>query len=439
MKISVVGLGKLGSPLAAVLADKGHTVVGVDVNRAFVEALRDGRAPVRETGLDELIEKNRARLEATFDCEEAVRRTDLSFVVVPTPSKADGSFSLEYALAASREIGRALRTKDGFHVVAMTSTVMPGATGGPIRACLEEVSGKVCGRDFGLCYNPEFIALGSVIRDMMHPDFILIGESDPRSGEILANLYGDSWGSPPVRRMSFINAELTKIAVNTFVTTKITYANMLARLCEQLPGADCDVVTDALGMDTRIGKKYLKGALGFGGPCFPRDNVAFNALARQSGVQALLAEATDRFNREQVTWLGERMLRKLPAGGRVGILGLAYKPNTTVVEESQGIAFARYFASKGVPVVAYDPEAGAIEGARLLLDGQVTFAASAADCARQADLLFVATPWDEFRKLPPSVLEGRGRPVVVDCWKILPAEAFARVADLIVLGQGPTS
>lgn len=437
MKISVVGLGKLGSPLAAVLADKGHTVVGVDVNRAFVEALRDGRAPVRETGLDELIEKNRARLEATFDCEEAVLRTDLTFVVVPTPSKADGSFSLEYALAASREIGKALRIKDGFHVVAMTSTVMPGATGGPIRACLEEVSGKVCGRDFGLCYNPEFIALGSVIRDMMHPDFILIGESDPRSGEILANLYGDSWGAPPVRRMSFINAELTKIAVNTFVTTKITYANMLARLCEQLPGADCDVVTDALGMDTRIGKKYLKGALGFGGPCFPRDNVAFNALARQNGVQALLAEATDRFNREQVTWLGERMMSKLPKGGRVGILGLAYKPHTTVVEESQGIAFARYFASKGVPVVAYDPEA--MPGARLLLDGQVTFAASAADCARQADLLFVATPWDEFRELPPSVLEGRGRPVVVDCWKILPAEPFARVADLIVLGQGPTS
>lgn len=438
MKISVVGLGKLGSPLAAVLADKGHTVVGVDVNRAFVEALRDGRAPVRETGLDELIEKNRARLQATFDCEEAVLRTDLTFVVVPTPSKADGSFSLEYAQAACREIGKALRIKDGFHVVAMTSTVMPGATGGPIRACLEEVSGKVCGRDFGLCYNPEFIALGSVIRDMMHPDFILIGESDPRSGEILANLYGDSWNAPPVRRMSFINAELTKIAVNTFVTTKITYANMLARLCEELPGADCDVVTDALGMDTRIGKKYLKGALGFGGPCFPRDNVAFNALARQNGVHAFLAEATDRFNREQVTWLGERMLSKLPPGGRVGILGLAYKPNTTVVEESQGIAFARYFASKGVPVVAYDPEA--IPGARLLLDGQVTFAASAADCARQADLLFVATPWDEFRKLPPSVLEGRGRPVVVvDCWKILPAEPFARVADLIVLGQGPAS
>ena len=438
MKISVVGLGKLGSPLAAVLADKGHTVVGVDVNQAFVEALRHGRAPVRETGLDELIEKNRARLRATTDCGEAVLGTDLTFVVVPTPSKADGAFSLEYTLAACGEIGKALRAKDGFHVVVMTSTVMPGSTGGPIQTCLEEASGKRCGSDFGLCYNPEFIALGSVIRDMMHPDFILIGESDPRSGEILASLYRDSWEkAPPVRRMSFINAELTKISVNTFVTTKITYANMLARLCERLPGADCDVVTDALGMDTRIGKKYLKGALGFGGPCFPRDNVAFNILARQNGVPALLAEATDRFNREQVGWLAERMLERLPAGGRIGILGLAYKPNTSVIEESQGIAFARYFAAKGVPVVAYDPEA--LEAARLVLDGQVTFAASAADCARQADLLLVATPWDEFRNLPPSVLGGRGRPVVVDCWKILPREPFAQVADLIVLGQGPAS
>ncbi len=438
VKISVVGLGKLGSPLAAVLADKGHSVVGVDVFPAFVEALRSGRAPVRETGLDELIEKNRARLLATSDCAEAVLATDLTFIVVPTPSKADGTFSLEHTLAASREIGKALRRKDAFHLVVITSTVMPGATGGPIRNCLEEASEKLCGRDFGLCYNPEFIALGSVIRDMMHPDFILIGESDPRSGEILAGLYRDSWeGRPPVRRMSFINAELTKIAVNTFVTTKITYANMLARLCERLPGADCDVVTEALGMDTRIGKKYLKGALGFGGPCFPRDNVAFGALARQNGVHALLAEATERFNREQVAWIGEEMLQRLPAGGRVGILGLAYKPNTAVVEESQGIALARYFAARGVPVVAYDP--AALEGARALLDGTVTFAESAADCARQADLLFIATPWDEFRQLPPSVLEGRARPVVVDCWKILPPEPFARVANLIVLGQGPAS
>ena len=177
---------------------------------------------------------------------------------------------------------------------------MPGSTGGTLLPALEEHSGKKCGTDFGLCYNPEFIALGSVIRDMLNPDMILIGESDARSGEILEELYqGVCESNPRIQRMNFVNAELTKLSVNTFVTTKISYANMLAQVCETLPGADVDVVTSAIGCDTRIGQKYLKGALGYGGPCFPRDNVAFSALARANGAPALLAEATDQLNRSR--------------------------------------------------------------------------------------------------------------------------------------------
>ena len=154
--------------------------------------------------------------------------------------------------------------------MVLTSTVMPGMTGGPVRAALEETSGKRCGEDFGLCYGPEFIALGSVIRDFLNPDFLLIGESDSRSGEILEQLYHVVCeNSPPVARMNLINAEITKLAVNTYVTTKISFANMLARICEKLPEANIDVVTSALGRDTRIGQKYLKGAVSYGDPAFP--------------------------------------------------------------------------------------------------------------------------------------------------------------------------
>jgi len=437
LRISVIGLGKLGSPMAAVLAAKGHDVVGLDVNVRFVEALQQGLPPVRETGLDELIAAHRERLTATTNYDEAVLGSEITFVIVPTPSQADGTFSLEYTVAACRNIGAALCRKDGFHVVVITCTVMPGSTGGPIRACLEEASGKVCGEGFGLCYNPEFIALGSVIRDMTHPDFILIGESDSRSGKMLADLYLDHWDpKPPIRRMNFVNAELAKISVNTFVTTKITYANMLARICERLPGADCDVVTAAIGCDTRIGHKYLKGALGFGGPCFPRDNVAFNSLARQVDAKPFLAEATDRFNREQVGWVVEDLLRRLPAGGQVGILGLSYKPNTGVVEESQGVALAQKLAEKGVPVVVYDPQA--MDQARPLLEGRVRFAESVSECAGEADLLLIATPWEEFKRLSPADLKKGDRPpVVVDCWRILPETDFVGVADFAVMGRGP--
>lgn len=423
--------------MAALLADNGHTVVGLDVNAAFVEAVRSGRGPTYEPGLDDLMLKNQSRLSATGDYQEAVLATEITFIVVPTPSKADGTFSLDFVLAACEGIGAALREKRGFHLVTVTSTVMPGATGGPVKAVLEESSGKTCIRDFGLCYNPQFIALGSVIRDMSDPDFVLIGESDSRSGALLAGLYEHSWPNPPpIRRMNFVNAELTKLAVNTFVTTKITYANMLARLCERLPGADVDVITDALGLDSRIGPKYLKGALGYGGPCFPRDNIALSSVARGCGTQAVLAEATDRFNREQVLSLADAVLERLPEGGRIGILGLSYKPNTNVIEESQGMAFAQYFLAKGVPVVVYDP--AALPTALPHLEGSVTVAESAAACARQADLLMITTPWDEFRNLSADCLNvSKGWPVIVDCWRILRPEGFAGRAEFVALGRGP--
>ena len=178
MRLSIIGLGKLGAPMAAVMADKGHTVIGVDVSPGYVNAINQGRAPVNEPGLEELIQKNRERLSATTDCAEAIAQSDITFIIVPTPSEPDGSFSLRFVLAAGETIGQALGKKDGYHLVVLSSTVMPGSTGGSLLPLLERTSDKRCGEDFGLCYNPEFIALGSVIHDMLHPDMVLIGESD---------------------------------------------------------------------------------------------------------------------------------------------------------------------------------------------------------------------------------------------------------------------
>lgn len=434
MQITVVGLGKLGSVLAAVLADKGNTVIGVDLDPEFVKAINDGRAPVEETGLDELIRKNSQRLSATQDCGAAVAGSAITFIVVPTPSEPDGTFSLRYVLHAAQSVAMALRDRKEFHLIVLSSTVIPGSTGGSVLPLLERVSGKKCGRDFGLCYNPEFIALGSVIRDMLNPDMILIGESDARSGQMLEQLYqGVCESKPAVARMNFVNAELTKLSVNTFVTTKISYANMLAQVCERLPGADVDVVTAALGLDTRIGRKYLKGALGYGGPCFPRDNIAFASLARRLGVEATLAEATDQVNRRQVRRLGDLILALLPENGTAGILGLSYKPSTNVVEESQGLLLAQYLFERNVPVVVYDP--AAMENARGVLKRKVKFALSLRECASEAHVLALTTPWEEFTKLKPEHLNNSlGRPVVIDCWRLLPRDRFEEMADYITLG-----
>lgn len=432
----VLGLGKLGAPLAAALAARGLEVVGVDVDATRLAALRAGRAPVFEPGLEEAIRLGGARLRASDDVEAAVRATDATFIVVATPSEPAGGFSLRYVLPACEAVGRALATDRRDHLVILTSTVMPGATGGPVREALERASGLRCGDGFGLCYGPEFIALGSVIRDFLHPDLVLIGESDRRAGDRLQGLYERVCENrPAVARMSWVDAEITKLAINTFLTTKISFANTLARIAEGIPGADVDVITAAVGLDTRIGAKYLKGALSYGGPCFPRDNVALAALARSVGAPAALPQAVDGFNRGQIAWLAERVEGALGPGGVAGILGLTYKPGTDVVEEAAGLLLAAELSRRGRRVVAWDPSGAA--GARARLDGAVSLAADAATCIAQSDVVVLATAWKDVTALPPAAWGRPGTPrVVIDCWRALRALAGVEGVRYQGLGLG---
>lgn len=437
--VSVVGLGKLGAPMAAVFAAKGYRVVGVDVHTPFVDAINAGRAPVDETDLQAWIDRSEGRLSATTDYAEAVAQSDMTFVIVPTPSTAEGDFSLEYVLQSMAAIGKALRGKDGYHCVVVTSTVMPGATDAVIRPALEQAAGRRVGAELGLCYSPEFIALGSVIHDMLNPDFILIGESDATAGDTLANVYRTSCDNEaPVARMNFVNAELTKISVNTYVTTKISYANMLADLCDRLPGADVDVVTAAMGNDARIGRKYLKGAVAYGGPCFPRDNRAFGHLARTLGANAALAEATDRLNAHQNARLSGFVAGRIGTAARVAILGTSYKPGTGVTEESPGIALARTLIEDGQQVTVYDPQA--LPGTRLQLGDSVAYADSLADAIGGADVVIIAAAWPEFAAIDPAIVARDSAPrLVIDCWRLLDREAVGGVCELVWLGNSELS
>jgi len=417
-RISVVGLGKLGLPLAASFAWKGFSVIGLDADSRKVKAVNKGVSPIYEPGLQDIISASQGRLTATQGYVEAVMDSDVTFILVSTPSEKDNTFSLQYVIEVVEQIGEAIRDKPSYHLVVLTSTVMPGATQNALKPLLEARSNKRCGKDFGLCYNPEFVALGSVVHNLVNPDFILIGESDSNSGTILANLYRRFCeNNPPVARMSLINAELTKLAVNTYITTKITFANLLAYICERLPGADADIVTSALGLDSRIGRKYLKGAIGYGGPCFPRDNLAFIALARSLGIPAILAQATSDFNRQQVFRMKEIIKGHLSQDSKVGILGLAYKPNSDVVEEAQGVLLAQSLVNDGVTVIAYDPVA--MDNAHPVLDNSVNFASSAKELISKSDIVIVTTPWDEFKKISYMEFARPNQPrVLIDCWRI---------------------
>jgi UDPglucose 6-dehydrogenase len=428
MQLGVIGLGKLGCPMAALLAAAGHDVVGADLSEKVVAAVNDGRAPVDETGLADLMTAASARLRATTSVEEAAEDAEVAFCIVPTPSLADHSFDTSSAESAFEAIGRGFARKDrGRRVAVLTSTVLPGATELRIKPALERGSGVMIGADLGLCYSPEFIALGSVIENMRHPDMVLMGASQPWAAATAARaIQSIADEGTPVALMSIVEAEMTKVAVNGFITMKISYANMIAEICERLPGADAAVVTAAVGLDSRIGQKYLRPGAPYGGPCFPRDNAALGALAGSLGVEADLAIATDRINRRQVRALVERIIDQAGRTARVAILGLTYKAFTPVVEESFGVLLAGDLLSEGLSVSAYDPKA-------IVEVTGVDRTESAEAAIAKADVVVVATPWPEFGEIEHVVAE-----LVFDYWRIIPDSALSPSTRVVYPGMGPS-
>jgi len=449
MELSVVGLGKLGLCTAAYFASKGHRVIGVDKDEHLIDELGRKRCPVKETGLARLLETAWDRFSVTSDLACAVRHSDVTLIIVPSPSESDGGFSNEYVEIVLRGIAPALAMKDEFHVVGVVSTVMPGSCEGAFKPLLEELSGKVCGEDFGLVYNPEFIALGSVIQDFARPDMVLIGASDERSGGMVERLYLSSCENEPhIARMSLLNGEITKLTLNCFVTTKISFANELASICERIPGADVDAITEAIGADSRVGGKYLRGGLGFGGTCFPRDNVAFQAFVRDIGYEAKISRATVAVNDmvvEKLFGLIEDALSsiedkasKSQKGLNVALLGLSYKQGTHIIEESQSMMLAHRLIDAGYNVNVHDP--AALDDAAEELGGAVEYWSDPYQCVHGADAIVLLTRWPAFRELDWERIQSSAKDgcVLLDSWRELAAQRFTKF-NYIGLGLGTTA
>ena len=350
--ISVCGLGKLGVCMAATFAARGFPVIGVDIDPEKVRKVNAGLPPVDEPLLAETMVEAQGRFHATGDPEEAIE-TDVSFFIPPSPSLPDGSFSNEYLLKAMWPVARAARKagKKG-HIFVSSSTTTPGAVDGVLIPMLEKETGWRCGVDFHVCYNPEFIALGNVITGLLEPDLVLIGESDPESGAALEELYRRyTRNKPRIARMSIISAELTKICVNSYITMKISFTNQLRMIAEEFPKADINTILDAIGTDTRIGHKYLRAGLSFGGPCFPRDNRLVAYAARKAGLEAPLAEASDKINELTKVNLFEKVRALASPGNKVLVLGMSYKPDTYITEESAGLYLAQQLKHHGYRVL----------------------------------------------------------------------------------------
>lgn len=413
-KIGVVGLGKLGLPLACVLAMKGHPVVGVDVAEESVEALRGGEYRGHEPRVAELLTAHHGEITLTTDLR-ALQETWAAFVVVPTPSNSVGRFSLKHVLPAVRGIAHAAAGRRGPYIIVLVSTVMPGACQREVQPAISTAAGKQAA-NISLVYAPEFIALGDVVRGMLRPDLILLGCDNPLVAERIEKLWLSIVETKPrLVSTSFTGAELAKLGLNALLAFKVTSANLLAQLCQRFPDVNVDSVTAAIGADSRIGDRYLRGGLGYGGPCLPRDVRALSVLCREQGVDADIPDAITRFNDGLPSHVVDLVFRSSPANGRVGVLGLAYRPGTPITDGSHGVAIARLLAAFGTNVFVHDALVRP-DDVPELAGPTVQWCADAPQLVASVDTVVIATADGT---LVQSVARQLSERRVIDCWRTL--------------------
>ncbi len=414
MKVCVVGSGYVGLVTGACLADFGMTVVGVDKDASKVETLRRGEIPIYEPGLETLVTKNteEGRLSFTTELGTALEESKAVFIAVGTPPRDDGSADLTFIEQVARSIGKHL---NGFKVVITKSTV-PTGTGRLIEGWVREAAQEAgrTAQDFAVVSNPEFLREGSAIEDFMNPDRVVIGSRDQRAVDVMTDLYAPlQTADVPFVVTDVETAELIKYASNGFLATKISFINEIAVLCEAL-GADVETVARGMGLDQRIGPRFLQAGPGFGGSCFPKDTRAVAQIARDAGTEFRIIEAVLAANEATKA----RMVEKIDAafggldGKTVALLGLAFKPNTDDMRESPAIPVARGMIERGATVRAFDPAAMAAAKEDL---PDVEYRPNAYEAARDADGVVIATEWNQFRSLDWSEL-GRllREPLVVD-------------------------
>ncbi len=434
----MVGLGYVGLSTAVCLASKFH-VIGVDLDKEKVKLIGQGVPPFHEKGLSPLLRKHvqTGMLSCTTD-SGPISSVDFVFTAVGTPSTTSGEIDLSQVRSAAQSIGRAIAMSNRRPVVIVKSTVVPGTSRGLVRI-LEQYSGKSFGDGFGLCSNPEFLREGQAVQDTMKPSRIVIGPFDPFSRERVLSLYRQFYGKqmPPIVETSPETAEMIKYASNAFLATKISFINLMARLCEKIPGSDVKDVAKGMGLDPRIGPLFLHAGPGFGGSCFPKDVQALVRYMRLMGLDASMLESTLSINETQpdnVASQAEKMLGGVK-GKNIAVLGLAFNPDTDDVRESRAIPLIRKLVDRGATVGAYDPMA--MEGAKKELGSIITYSSNARECVKGSDLVIIMTAWEEFKDLGSNELARLmgGRPRVLDARRIYDRERFVS-ADFAATGLG---
>jgi UDPglucose 6-dehydrogenase len=395
MRLTMIGSGYVGLVSGACFADFGHEVVCVDLDARKVEGLKAGVIPIFEPGLNQLVADNAAagRLSFTNDMEAAVTGANAIFIAVGTPSRrGDGYADLSYVYAASRDIAKHVK---GFTVVVTKSTV-PVGTGDEVARIIREFSPQA---DVVVASNPEFLREGSAIEDFKHPDRIVIGVEDDRARAVMEEIYRPLYlNRAPMLIVGRRTAELIKYAANAFLAMKVTYINEIADLCEKV-GADIQEVAQGIGLDNRIGRKFLHAGPGYGGSCFPKDTLALVKTAQDHDTPIRLIETTVAVNDQRKRAMGRRIIAACGGnvrGRTIGVLGLTFKPNTDDMRDAPSIAIIQALRDAGAKIRAYDPEG--IDAAKSVIDG-IEYGRDAYEVAKGVHALVLITEWNQFRSL----------------------------------------
>ncbi len=393
MNLTIIGSGYVGLTTGTCFAEMGHHVICVDNNEKKIEMLRNGAIPIYEPQLEELIKKNVAigKLEFSSDIASAIPESEVIFIAVPTPPNVDGSVDLTYIERVAREIAQVITPEMGYKVIVDKSTV-PVKTGEKVAQTIKHYAGNQV--EFDIVSNPEFLREGSAVDDLLHPDRIVIGANSDRALEVLKRVYAPL--RAPILETDINSAELIKHAANSFLALKISYINAVADVCEKT-GADVSLVAEGIGMDKRISRHFLNAGLGYGGSCFPKDVKGFINISRTLGIPFTLLEEVERINENQHIHFLDRIRERLWVlkDKKVAVWGLAFKQNTDDIRESIAIKLCKKLAKEGAIVSATDPKA--MEPARPLLEPLgVHLVEDMYECAKDAEILIIATEWSQF-------------------------------------------
>ena len=405
MNLSVIGTGYVGLVTGACFATLGHHVTCVDIDQEKIRKINSGVSPIFEEGLDGLLLTNKDKIMATTDYSSALQKSDITFLCVGTPSLKNGNIDLTFIRESTKQIAGVLKNKSRYHLVVVKSTVLPGTTQNIVLPLLEQYSGKKVGIDIGLAMNPEFLKEGVAIKDFLEPDRIVIGSYDEKSKTTLRELYQNF--SCPLVETSLSAAEMIKYASNAFLATKISFMNEIGNLCKKL-GIDTYDVATGMGLDKRIGRPFLDSGIGWGGSCFPKDVDALIAWAKEIKEDARIIKSTRDVNTDQPLRLVELLKKHVPKlkGKTIGVLGLAFKPNTDDVRESRATPIIKELLKNGAHVKAYDPQAMA---KFKQLYPQIEYCSKASEVLN-SDAILITTKWKEFTTLDyreKIVIDGR--------------------------------